>query len=69
MTKTFSIILFCFLSFPLFAQKDSTGEIKLLNEIVVTSTRTENKLGNVAVPVSVINKKTINQSGSLRLKD
>ncbi len=69
MTKTFSIILFSFLSSNLFAQKDSSGEIKILNEIVVTSTRTENKLGNVAVPVSVINKKTINQAGSLRLKD
>ena len=41
----------------------------MLDEIVVTATRTERKLSNVAVPVSVISSKTIAQAGSLRLKD
>jgi outer membrane receptor for ferrienterochelin and colicins len=46
-----------------------TGLLKLLNEIVVTATRTERKLGNVAVPFTVISKKIIQLSGSLRLND
>lgn len=37
--------------------------------MVITATRTERKLGNVAVPVSIIHQKTIRQAGSLRLKD
>lgn len=42
---------------------------KELNEVVVTATRNERKLSNVAVPVTIINKKTIQQAASLRLKD
>ncbi len=37
--------------------------------MVVTATRNERKLGNVAVPVSIISQKNIQQAGSLRLKD
>lgn len=40
-----------------------------LDEVVVSATKTEQKLGNVAVPVTVISKKTIQQNGSLRLND
>ena len=40
-----------------------------MDEIVITATRTERKLGNVTVPVTVISNKTITQNGSLRLKD
>jgi outer membrane receptor for ferrienterochelin and colicins len=39
------------------------------NEIVVTATRTEKKLGNVAVPVTLISSKQITQAGSVRLAD
>ncbi len=49
------------------AQKDTT--FNNLNEVVVTATRTERKLGNVAVPVSIISNKTIQQAASLRLSD
>lgn len=49
------------------AQTDSS--FNNLNEVVVTATRTERKLGNVAVPVSVISQKNIQQAGSLRLND
>lgn len=42
---------------------------KQLDEVVVTATRTERKLGNVAVPVTLITQKQIQQAGSLRLKD
>jgi len=39
------------------------------NEIVVTATRTERKLSNVAIPVTLINQKTIQQAGSVRIND
>jgi outer membrane receptor for ferrienterochelin and colicin len=39
------------------------------DEIVVTGTRTERKLSNVAVPTKIISRKTIQQAGSLRLSD
>lgn len=47
---------------------DSTF-LKSLNEIVVTATRTERKLGNVAIPTQIVSKKIIRLSGSLRLND
>ena len=46
-----------------------TASGKILDEIVVTATRSEQKLSNVAVPVVVVNRKTIQQSGSLRLNN
>ena len=55
----------CFVSF---SQEDSTKP-KQLDELVITATRTERKLSNVAVPVQLISSKTIQQSGSLRLND
>lgn len=59
--------LFVFLS--LFSRAQDSTFNKTLDEIVVTATRTERKMGNVAVPVSIISKKTLQQAGSLRLKD
>jgi outer membrane receptor for ferrienterochelin and colicins len=38
-----------------------------LDEVVVTATRNERKLSNVAVPVRIISQKAIQQSGALRL--
>lgn len=43
--------------------------VKDLDEVVITATRTERKLSNVAVPVTVINQKAIQQAGSLRLNN
>lgn len=40
-----------------------------LEEVVVTATRNERALGNVAVPVTIVSHKDIEQAGSLRLKD
>lgn len=37
--------------------------------VVVTANRSERKMGNVAVPVQLIGKKTIAQTGSLRIQD
>jgi outer membrane receptor for ferrienterochelin and colicins len=58
-------ICFCLISF---SQEDSTFS-KQMDEVVITATRSERKLSNVAVPVQLINNKTIRQSGSLRLND
>src|SRR6185436_2317800 len=60
---TFVFYNFCFTAF---SQTDSS---KLLDEVIITATRTERKLGNVAVPVQLINSKIIQQSGSVRLND
>ncbi len=39
------------------------------DSVVVTATRTERNLSNLTVPVTIINAKTIQQNGSLRLTD
>ena len=53
-----------------FAQIDSSKKIeKLMDEIVITSTRTETKLNNVAVPTKIISKKYIQQTGGLKLQN
>lgn len=70
MRRFFLYIFSLIFTFNAAAQQDSsTVTNNLLEEIVVTSTRTEMKLGNVAVPVKIISQKTIQQAGSLRLKD
>lgn len=68
--RIIAIILGCFVSCLLHAQEviDSTFS-KSLNEIVVTATRTERKLGNVAIPTQIVSKRIIQLSGSLRLND
>jgi len=67
-------LLFFFLAFSfvsVFSQQDTTDSMfnRKLEEVVVTATRSERKLSNVAVPVTLIQQKTIRQSGSLRLPD
>jgi outer membrane receptor for ferrienterochelin and colicins len=42
---------------------------KTMTELIVTATRTERKLSNVTVPAQLISRKTIDQSGSLRVND
>ncbi len=42
---------------------------KQMDAVIVTATRTERKLSNVAVPAQLINNKIIQQSGSVRLTD
>lgn len=39
------------------------------DSVVVSATRTERKLSNITVPVTIINAKTIQQNGALRLTD
>lgn len=38
-------------------------------EVVITGTRTERKLSNVAIPTTIISQKQIQQAGSLRITD
>ena len=61
------ILTTLFTSIASFSQTDSLTNN--LNEVVITATRTERKLGNVAVPVTIISQKNIKQAASLRLND
>jgi len=67
-TKTlYTLIITLLISTFSFAQKDTL--IGSSEEVVVTGTRSEKKLSNVAIPTKVISQKTIQQAGSMRLSD
>lgn len=68
MYKTTATVFLSIICHTLSAQGDTLFN-RTLDEVVVTATRTERKLSNVAVPTSVISNKTIRLSGSLRLND
>lgn len=51
------------------AQKQKDSAAKVLDEVVVTATRTENKVSNIPLPVQVISAKNILFSGSQKLID
>lgn len=59
-------VLLLFVVAPVYAQKDS---LRSLEEVVITATRQERKLGNVAIPVQLISQRQIKEAGSLRLRD
>ena len=65
--------LFLFLLSPVlvFGQNEMVKDTLFANgdSVVVTATRSERKLSNITVPVTIINAKTIQQNGSLRLTD
>ncbi len=78
----FTVLLFISYSFSLQAQDSlhrstvnqplrdtSVNGNEMLNEVVVTATRTENKVSNIPLPVQVISAATIRQSGAQRLID
>ncbi len=70
MNRLSTILFLLILSLTSVAQLDTGFNAnRTLDEIVITGTRTERKLSNVAVPTSVISNKTIKLSGSLRLND
>ena len=68
--KSFYTILALISFFFSHGQKgnDSTFN-KLLDEVVVTGTRTENKVSNLPLPIQVISAQAIQQSGSQKLLD
>ncbi len=73
MKKTIYLIGFLglFQGSNLFAQLRFVKDTLEVNgdSVVVTATRTERKLSNLTVPVTIINAKTIQQNGSIRLTD
>jgi outer membrane receptor for ferrienterochelin and colicins len=68
MKKTFLLHLITLISISCVAQEIDSVNANL-NEVVVTATRTQRKLSNVAVPVTIISKKSIALAASLRLND
>ena len=73
MNKTHYLFLLIglFQGVNLFAQSRIVKDTLEANgdSVVVTATRTERKLSNLTVPVTIINAKSIQQNGSLRLTD
>lgn len=69
MNKTIFTLLFFLQFLPAISQNADSLFSKTLNELIVTATRTERKLSNVAVPAQLISQKTILQTGSLRVND
>lgn len=51
----------------IFAQDTANSIAKLLDAVVVTGTRTENRVGNLPMPIQVINGSTIRESGAVKL--
>jgi outer membrane receptor for ferrienterochelin and colicins len=70
-TRFFFLILILLSNVGLFAQKKVFKDTLYgtAEEIVVTANRSERKMSNVAVPTQLISKKTIRQTGSLKLQD
>ena len=63
----FTIALFLPVSAQLKSSADSSA--KLMDEVVVTATKTENKVSNIPLPIQVITSKSIQLSGSQKLID
>ncbi len=73
MKKTY-YLLFCSFNLLLLQLSAQTRVFKdtligSSDEVVVTANRSERKMGNVAVPTSLINKNTITKTGSLQLQN
>jgi outer membrane receptor for ferrienterochelin and colicins len=73
--KKYTIFFSCFLlvtdfSFAQNAVKDTGfNKLKTIEEVIVTTTRTEKSIGDIPVPIQVISKKFIQQTGSQKLID
>ena len=67
--KKFLLANCCLFTFFMAYSQEDSAQLKTLDEVVITATRTERKLSNVAVPVQLISQKIIRQSGSIRLND
>jgi len=64
--RTSAVLLLLIAATQVMAQADT---LLSLEEVVVTATRQERRLGNITIPVNLIQRKIIQQAGSLRLKD
>ena len=68
--KFFYTIIILSAFFPVSAQIfSSDSSVKVLDEVVVTATRTENKISNIPLPIQIITAKNIQLSGSQKLID
>lgn len=63
------ILILVFLVLDTLASQAQVDSLRALDEVVITATRQERRLGNVAVPVTLIQRQQIQQAGSLRLRD
>ncbi|MEO8412539.1 MAG: TonB-dependent receptor [Ginsengibacter sp.] len=66
---SYSIIFFNLFSFASAQKSSSDTSGKVLDEVVITGTRTENTISNLPLPIQVITSKTISLSGSEKLID
>jgi outer membrane receptor for ferrienterochelin and colicins len=62
-------IVCCFHGIAQYIQAVDSTFSKELNEVIVTATRTQKSIGNIPVPIQVIGKKFIRQTGSQKLID
>ena len=69
--RIFYTIILLFLAVPAIGQKTTTDSAfsKMLDEVVITGTRTDNKMSNIPLPIQVITSKSIQASGSQKLID
>lgn len=67
--KVLNTIIGALLFLPSLAQKSVDSAARILDEVVVTATRTENKVSNLPLPIQVINAKSIQLSGTQKLID
>jgi outer membrane receptor for ferrienterochelin and colicins len=64
-----TIVILSFFSFVSAQKSSSIDSSKILDEVVVTATKTENKVSNIPLPVQVVSSKNIQFSGSQKLID
>lgn len=71
MRKRFQILFFFLflIDIATTAQVADTGLVKELDNVVVTATRSEGKMGNSSIPTQLITSQMIKATGSLRLQD
>ncbi len=63
------LVLFNLLAIVIKAQVRDSSSVKELDNVVITATRSEGKLGNIAIPTQLITSQMIKATGSLRLQD
>jgi outer membrane receptor for ferrienterochelin and colicins len=67
MNRLFTLFIFSLFAMNLFAQDSLVVKIK--EEVIVTATKSPTKIKNIAVPISIITKSQIIQSGALKMND
>ena len=67
-TALYTTTVLVFLQLYSFSQK-KINDTSTIGEVVVTATRTEKSIGDIPVPIQVVSKKFIQQTGSQKLID